>query len=161
MSKIGVLIVGAHHVHDESEELIGNAAIRALNHAGYTDVITRSSSAQREAFKTALCDICSTCDLVFTAGSTGFAPEDIVPEVTAEAIDRLAPGVSEVLRSELHKHSEVSSLHRGIAGIRGRTVIINLPSSPETVKQCIEVLSLLIRPMLMATKGQDIVSGIT
>ena len=80
-------------------------------------------------------------DVILTTGGTGFAPRDITPEATIAIIDRLAPGLVEAMRAaslEITKHAMLS---RAVAGIRGNTLIINLPGSP---KAAVENLSFLI-----------------
>jgi molybdenum cofactor synthesis domain-containing protein len=70
-------------------------------------------------------------DVILTTGSTGFAPRDIAPEATKAVIQREAPGLAEVMRSESLKKTKHAMLSRAVAGIRGRTLILNLPGSPK------------------------------
>ncbi len=79
-------------------------------------------------------------DLILTSGGTGFAPRDITPEATGQVIEREAPGIAEGLRAESLKITRHAMLSRGIAGIRGRTLIINLPGSPKAVRENLGVL---------------------
>ena len=79
-------------------------------------------------------------DLILTSGGTGFAPRDITPEATKTVIERNAPGIAEGLRAESFKITRHAMLSRGVAGIRGRTLIINLPGSPKAVRENLEVL---------------------
>ena len=102
----------------------------------------------------AIIEMCDACDIVFTVGGVGFAECDITPEVTATVIDRQANGIADLIRSDMHRHMETSHMNRGIAGIRGRTLIINLPGTAETVKEGIQTVSLLMRPMISALQGQ-------
>lgn len=70
-------------------------------------------------------------DVILTTGSTGFAPRDIAPEATHAAIQKEAPGLAEVMRAESLKKTKHAMLSRAVAGIRARTLIINLPGSPK------------------------------
>lgn len=79
-------------------------------------------------------------DLILTSGGTGFAPRDVTPEATEKVIKRKAPGIAEGLRAESLKITRHAMLSRGVAGIRGRTLIINLPGSPKAVRENLEVL---------------------
>lgn len=79
-------------------------------------------------------------NLVLTSGGTGFAPRDITPEATEKVIERKAPGIAEALRAESLKITRHAMLSRGIAGIRGKTLIINLPGSPKAVRENLDVL---------------------
>lgn len=76
-------------------------------------------------------------DLIFTTGGTGFAPRDVTPEATLAVVDRLAPGIAEAMRMESMKVTPKAMLSRAVAGIRGKTLIINLPGSPKGVKECL------------------------
>jgi molybdopterin adenylyltransferase len=75
------------------------------------------------------------CELILTTGGTGFAPSDVTPEATRAVIDRLAPGISEAMRIASRDHSRHWMLSRAVAGIRGRTLIVNFPGSPASVEQ--------------------------
>ena len=79
-------------------------------------------------------------DLVITTGGTGIGPRDVTPEATADVIARALPGVTETLRAHGQERNRYSMLSRGIAGIRGRTVIVNLPGSEPAVNESLDVL---------------------
>jgi molybdopterin adenylyltransferase len=70
------------------------------------------------------------CDLILTTGGTGFSPRDVTPEATIAIIQRNAPGLAEAMRAESKIFSPHAILSRGVVGIRGRTIIVNLPGSP-------------------------------
>lgn len=82
----------------------------------------------------------SGLDLILTTGGTGFAPRDITPEATRWVLEREAPGLAETLRAESLKVTRHAMLSRGVAGMRGTTLIINLPGSPKAVREGLEVL---------------------
>ncbi|HEY3780845.1 MAG TPA: molybdopterin-binding protein [Fimbriimonadaceae bacterium] len=157
---IGVLAVSGNLDPSESEEIVTNAAIRALSHVGYERVVTKTTPDEPQKQKQELIDLCKTCDIVFTAGGTGFDERDVTPEITAEIVDRRADSLAELIRMNLHKRSETSHLNRGIAGIRGQTIVINLPSTAETVKEAIEAVGLLIRPMMSSLRGSKVVQDV-
>jgi molybdopterin adenylyltransferase len=75
------------------------------------------------------------CDLVLTTGGTGVAPTDVTPEATRDVIEREAPGIAEAMRGASREHTPHWMLSRGIAGIRGRTLIVNFPGSPRSIEQ--------------------------
>jgi molybdenum cofactor synthesis domain-containing protein len=83
-------------------------------------------------------------NLILTTGGTGFGPRDNTPEATQAVIEREAPGLAEAMRRETFAKTPLSMLSRGICGIRGNTLLINLPGSPRGVQECFEV----IRPVL-------------
>ena len=79
-------------------------------------------------------------DLILTTGGTGLGPRDFTPEATKAVIDREVPGIMEAMRARSLEKTPLAMLSRGVAGTRGRTLIINLPGSPKAVRECIEVI---------------------
>jgi molybdopterin adenylyltransferase len=75
------------------------------------------------------------CDLILTSGGTGFSPNDVTPEATRAVIDREAPGIAEAIRLASREHTPHWMLSRAVAGIRGTSLIINLPGSPASIDQ--------------------------
>lgn len=79
-------------------------------------------------------------DLVLTNGGTGLSPRDVTPEATLAIVDRVVPGFTETMRAEGLKKTPLAMLSRAVAGIRGNTLIINLPGSPKAVEECLEAV---------------------
>ena len=79
-------------------------------------------------------------NLILTTGGTGLAPRDVTPEATRAVLDREAPGIAEAMRATSLQHTPFGMLSRGMAGTRGRTLIINLPGSPKAVRECLECI---------------------
>ncbi len=75
------------------------------------------------------------CELVLSTGGTGLAPTDVTPEATRAVIDREAPGIPEAMRSASREHTPHWMLSRAVAGIRGSSLIVNFPGSPESIAQ--------------------------
>lgn len=78
--------------------------------------------------------------LILTTGGTGLAPRDVTPEATNAVIEREAPGIAEAMRINSLRYTPKAMLSRGIAGVRGKTLIINLPGSPKAVQECLEYI---------------------
>jgi molybdenum cofactor synthesis domain-containing protein len=93
--------------------------------------------------------------LVLTTGGTGFAPRDVTPEATQEVIEREAPGLAEAIRADAISRTPHALLSRGVAGLRGQTLVVNLPGSPGGCRDGFEV----IRPALR--HGLELASGDT
>ena len=79
-------------------------------------------------------------DLILTTGGTGVAPRDVTPEATRAVIDREVPGMAEAMRAESLKKTPHAMISRAVAGIRGRTLIVNLPGSPAAVRENLAVI---------------------
>jgi molybdopterin adenylyltransferase len=75
------------------------------------------------------------CELVLTTGGTGFSIDDVTPEATRDAIEREAPGFAEAMRAASREHTEMWMTSRGVAGTRGRSLIVNFPGNPPAIEQ--------------------------
>lgn len=94
-------------------------------------------------------------DLIVTTGGTGVSPRDVTPEATLRVIERQIPGMAEAMRSEGYKKTPRAIISRGVVGIRGRTLIINLPGSARGVREGFEVLLPVIPHVLEKLRGDD------
>lgn len=93
-------------------------------------------------------------DLILTTGGTGFSPRDITPEATLDVIERQVPGIPETMRAKSLEITPRAMLSRAVAGIRGKTLIINLPGSPKGVAECLEVILPVLSHAVEILKGQ-------
>jgi len=93
-------------------------------------------------------------DLVLTTGGTGLTPDDVTPEATRAALDREIPGIAEALRAASLQHTPMGMLSRGVSGLVGRTLVINLPGSPKALDQLFGVLAPVLRHAV-ATAGRE------
>ena len=102
---------------------------------------------------TAWCDL-GTVDLVLTTGGTGLSPRDITPEATKAVIDREAPGIAERLRVLALTTFPRAALSRGVSGTRGRTLVVNLPGSPNGVRDALAGLDPIIDHAIAILRGE-------
>lgn len=126
-----------------------------LSASGYETVSYTLLPDDRETLAEAMRDICDNekAELILTTGGTGFSPRDITPEATLDVIERNAPGIPEAMRALSMSITPRAMLTRAVAGIRKKTLIINLPGSPKAVRECLE----FILPSL--SHGLDILTG--
>jgi molybdenum cofactor synthesis domain-containing protein len=94
-------------------------------------------------------------DLVMTTGGTGVTPRDVTPEATRAVIEREMPGLAEAVRFEGYRQTPLAVISRGVAGIRGRTLIVNLPGSPNAVRDGMETLSPILPHAIRMIRGED------
>lgn len=140
MKRVGVLTISDRCAAGVAEDISGKVLEDALRAAGYEVVRRAVLPDERTLIAGWLREACRACDLILTTGGTGFAPRDVTPEATLDVIEREAPGIAELLRLEGLKKTPFAALSRGVAGIRGRTLIVNLPGSPRAVQEGLEVL---------------------
>ena len=97
---------------------------------------------EKEKIEEALIYLCDDvkADIVLTTGGTGFAPRDITPEATKAIIEREAPGIAEAIRIKSLQITPKAMLSRAVSGIRGKSLIVNLPGSPKAVRESLEFI---------------------
>lgn len=118
---------GVHH--GTREDLSGDTLDGLLRAEGF-EVARRVVPDEREDIAGAIAELAAGASLVLTTGGTGFAPRDVTPEATRAVIDREAPGIAEAIRADALAKTPHALLSRGVAGLRGATLIVNLPGSP-------------------------------
>lgn len=95
---------------------------------------------EKETVKEKLIQYSNEVDLILTTGGTGLSPRDVTPDATLEIIDRQVPGIAEAMRMEGLKKTNRAMLSRAVAGVKGKTLIINLPGSPKAVEENLTVI---------------------
>lgn len=142
--QIGILTLSDRSARGERPDASG-PVIRAfaqteLRAEVAAEAVLPDDRAQIEALLRQWCDE-RRLDVIFTTGGTGFAPRDVTPEATRAVIDREAPGLAEAMRAESLKVTKHAMLSRAVCGLRGRTLIINLPGSPKGVRENLATLA--------------------
>ncbi|HYT51530.1 MAG TPA: MogA/MoaB family molybdenum cofactor biosynthesis protein [Gaiellaceae bacterium] len=127
--KAAVLTVSDGVSAGERDDASGDLLVELLGAEGY-EVERRVVPDDREAIADAIVELAEDAALVLTTGGTGLGPRDVTPEASAEVIDRPAPGIAEAIRADSIAKTPHGLLSRGIAGVRDRTLVVNLPGSP-------------------------------
>jgi molybdenum cofactor synthesis domain-containing protein len=123
----------------EREDRSGDVLAELLAGEDY-DVERRVVPDERDQIAAALRELAKRVDVVFTTGGTGFAPRDVTPEATLDVVDRVAPGIAEALRADSISRTPHGLLSRGVAGLIGSTLVVNLPGSRGGCRDGFEVL---------------------
>lgn len=127
----------------EREDLSGVVLAERARAAGATIVATEVVPDDRGAIEAILRRHSAAeppTSLIFTTGGTGMTPEDVTPEATLAVVERQAPGIAEAMRAQSLRHTPMGMLSRGVAGIAGRTLIVNFPGSPRAIEQLFGVI---------------------
>jgi molybdopterin adenylyltransferase len=127
--KAAVLTVSDGVAAGEREDASGDLLAELLAAEGF-ELERRVVADDREAIADAIVELAEEAALVLTTGGTGLGPRDVTPEASVEVIDRPAPGIAEAIRADSIAKTPHGLLSRGVAGVRDRTLVVNLPGSP-------------------------------
>lgn len=156
MFKAAVLTVSDRSARGQRPDTAGPLVAQLLAGAGYQVVrtlIVPDEEPRIEAILRQWCDQ-ALADLILTTGGTGFSTRDVTPEATLAVCQRLAPGIPEAMRYASLQVTPRAMLSRSVAGIRGKTLIVNLPGSPKAARENLEaVLPSLAHGLEMLTGG--------
>jgi molybdopterin adenylyltransferase len=135
-SRAAVLTISTSLAGGGGEDVSGPALVKLCEEAGL-DVQHEVVGDDRESIVAALKRLADHDGVrfVFTTGGTGLTLDDVTPEATRSVIDREAPGYAEAIRADSRQHTPLGLLSRGVAGVRGRTLILNLPGNPKAIEQ--------------------------
>ncbi len=158
--RISVLTASDRCARGEAEDKSGPLISELMRQTAET-VMYRCVPDEKELIAAALIEMCDIAhsDVVFTTGGTGFAPRDVTPEATKEVIEKEVPGIPEAIRAESLKITPKAMLSRAAAGIRGKTLIVNLPGSPKAVKESLAVVIPVLEHALETMSGKTISCG--
>jgi molybdopterin adenylyltransferase len=155
MFTIGIITASDKGAKGEREDLSGKVIAEMLAELGevcqYS--IVPDERAELRAAMIQMADQ-AKIDLILTTGGTGLSPRDVTPEATRDVIDREVPGIPEAMRLRSLEITSRAMLSRAAAGLRGQTLIINLPGSPKGVRECLEVVLPVLPHGLAIMKGQ-------
>jgi molybdenum cofactor synthesis domain-containing protein len=132
-----ILTISTTRARGEGEDESGPALAAFAERIGATVIGTEVVPDERELISGRLRWWCDEggCELVLTTGGTGLSPDDVTPEATRDVIEREAPGIAEAMRAASREHTDKWMLSRGVAGTRGRALIVNFPGNPPAIDQ--------------------------
>jgi molybdopterin adenylyltransferase len=135
-ARAAVLTISTSLAGGKGEDVSGPALVHLCEDAGL-DVTHEVVSDDRESIVGALKRLADIegVRFVFTTGGTGLTIDDVTPEATRAVIEREAPGYAEAIRADARRHTPLGLLTRGVSGVRGRTLIVNLPGNPKAIEQ--------------------------
>ena len=142
MKRVAIITSSDTGYRGEREDLSGPAIREIVEKNGYKVVSMDILPDDRAILSKKMAEIAdnNTAELILTTGGTGFSPRDIMPEATEDIIDRRVPGIPEAMRAYSMTITNRAMLSRATAGIRKKTLIVNLPGSPKAVKESLEYI---------------------
>ena len=156
MISVGVLTISDKGTRGEREDLSGkkikNIVSKIDGEVKYYTIIPDEKELIKKELIKAVDEI--HLDLIFTTGGTGLAKRDVTPDATSEVIEKSVPGISEMIRGESFRKTNRAILSRAISGIRGESLIINLPGSPKGVEESLEIILDALPHGIEILKGQ-------
>jgi molybdopterin adenylyltransferase len=155
--KAGVLTISDGVHAGTREDASGDLLEELLRGEGF-GVERRVVPDDEAEIRAAIAELADASLLVLTTGGTGFAPRDVTPEATRAVIDREAPGIAEAIRADAVTRTPHALLSRGVAGLRGRTLVVNLPGSPGGCRDGFAVLRPALEHALRLAAGDTATS---
>ncbi len=148
-----VLTVSDSSARGEREDLSGPAVAEVLTRQNFQVVVREIVPDERTAIAAVIVKLALQARLVVTTGGTGIAKRDVTPEATRAVCDRLLEGVAERMRIEGSKKTPFAALSRGLCGVKGESIILNVPGSPKGAVESLEAVVELLPHALQLLGG--------
>lgn len=153
----GVITISDRGSRGEREDLSGREIMNMLKDIAVTVVHTTIVPDEKKRIKDTLIDFTDNkkVDLIVTTGGTGVSPRDVTPDATIEVIEKEVPGMAEAMRRESATTTPHAMISRAVVGIRGCSLIVNLPGSPRGVRENLAVILPALKHAIEKIKGDD------
>ncbi len=153
--RVSILTVSDSVSSGKAEDRSGPAVVARCKELGWaiaSSTVLPDDHGAIHAYLTQIADA-NSADVILTTGGTGFGPRDVTPEATIAVAERLAPGLAEHMRAEGQKKTKWAILSRGVAAIRGESIIVNLPGSPKGAVESLDVIAELLPHAIAVLHG--------
>jgi molybdopterin adenylyltransferase len=153
----GVITISDKGSRGEREDRSGQEIITMLRDIGVEIIHTKIIPDEKDQIKEVLIDYADTkeLDLVITTGGTGVSPRDVTPDATLAVIEKEVPGMAEAMRRESAVNTPHAMISRAVVGIRGNSLIVNLPGSPKAVRENLSVILPALKHAIEKIRGDD------
>jgi len=152
--KAAVLTVSDSCARGKRADVSGPAVAEVLKRLHFQVVVRTVAPDERDAIQEKLIELCGFARLVVTTGGTGIAPRDVTPEATSAVCDRLVEGIAERMRLQGSQKTRFAALSRAVCGVRGTTLILNLPGSPAGAVESLQAVMDLLPHALELIAGK-------
>lgn len=154
MNTASVLTISDSSFQGQRADVSGPAVVQLLEAAGFKVVHTSILPDEKDKIAARLIECCELTRLVVTTGGTGIAPRDVTPEATRMVVEKLIEGIPEKIRAEGAKKTPKAALSRALCGIRGKSLVLNLPGSPKGATESLESVIGLLGHMIDLLDGK-------